>query len=51
MPKQKNAHHITETVIKPSALAMTKIVLGDKYENKRTKTIALSNNTRDLDNC
>ena len=30
---------------------MTKIVLGDKYENKRTKTIALTNNTREETNC
>ena len=42
--KQKKAHNIAETVIKPSALAMTRIVLGDKHE-KSLKAIPLSNNT------
>ena len=38
--KQKKAHNIAETVIKPSALAMTRIVLGDKHE-KSLKAIPL----------
>ena len=42
--KQKKPHNIAETVIKPSALAMTRIVLGDKHE-KSLKAIPLSNNT------
>ena len=42
--KQKKPHNIAETVIKPSALAMTRIVLGDKHE-KSLKAIPLSNHT------
>ena len=42
--KQKKAHNIAETVIKPSALAVIRIVLGDKHE-KSLKAIPLSNNT------
>ena len=41
--KQKKAHNIAETVIKPFALAITRIVLGDKHE-KSLKAIPLSNN-------
>ena len=41
--KQKKAHNIAETVIKSSALTMTRIVLGDKHE-KSLKAIPLSNN-------
>ena len=41
---QKKAHNIAETVIKPSAVAMTRIVLGDKHD-KSLKAIPLSNNT------
>ena len=44
MAKQKKTHNIGETVIKPCALAMARIVLGEKYE-KRLKEIPLSNNT------
>ena len=42
--KQKKTRNIAETVIKPSALAMTRIVLGHKHE-KSLKAIPLSNNT------
>ena len=35
--KQKKVHNIAETVIKSSALAMTRIVLGDKHEKSLNK--------------
>ena len=42
--RQKKTHNIGETVIKPSALAIARIVLGEKYE-KRLQSIPLSDNT------
>ena len=42
--RQKKPHNIVETVIKPSALAIATIVLGEKYE-KRLQNIILSDNT------
>ena len=42
--KQKKPHNIGETVIKPCALVMARIVLGDKYE-KSLREIPLSYNT------
>ena len=42
--RQKKPHDIGEIVIKPSALAIARIVLGEKYE-KRLQSIPLSDNT------
>ena len=42
--RQKKPHNIDETVFKRSALAIARIVLGEKYE-KRLQSIPLFNNT------
>ena len=42
--RQKKTHNIGETVIKPSALAIARIVLDEKYE-MRLQSIPLSDNT------
>ena len=42
--KQKKPHDIGKTVIKPSALAIARILQGEKYE-KRIQSILLSDNT------
>ena len=42
--RQKKPHRIGETVTKPSALVIARIVLGEKYE-KRLQSIPLSDNT------
>ena len=42
--RQKKPHNIGETVIKPSALGIARIVLGEKYE-MRLQSIPLSDNT------
>ena len=50
MAEQKRAHNIAEAVMQPSALAMTRFVLGDKHEES-PKAISLYNNTRKEKNC